>query len=165
MTSPLLISTWSFSLPIIETQFPNLVTAGSALDVVEQCAIAAELDESIDSVGYGGSPDREGRCTFDAAVMTSPSESGSVCGLERHLHPVSVARLVMERTEHSMLVGSLADDFADSHGLESSSILLSVQKQSGNGGSNRTKTQHLLLHLIMDMVNSLEVTIRLELLQ
>ena len=123
MTTPLLISTWSFSLPIIEAEFPRLATPGSALDVVEACARTAESDESIDSVGYGGLPDREGRCTFDAAVMTSPPESGSVCGMERHLHPVSVARLVMERTEHKMLVGSLADDFADSHGLPSESIL------------------------------------------
>ena len=123
MTFPLIISTWSFSLQIIEVEFPMLKRAGSALDVVEACALSAELDESIDSVGYGGLPDREGRCTFDAAVMTSPPESGSVCGMERHLHPVSVARLVMERTEHKMLVGSLADDFADSHGLPSESIL------------------------------------------
>ena len=123
MRTPLLISTWSFSLPIIEAQYPNLTAAGSALDVVEQCAIAAESNEKIDSVGYGGLPDRNGRCTFDAAVMMSPPESGAVCGMERHRHPVSAARLVMERTEHSMLVGSLADDFADSHGLESASIL------------------------------------------
>jgi N4-(beta-N-acetylglucosaminyl)-L-asparaginase len=123
MTNPLLISTWSFSLPIIEAEFSTLATSGSALDVVEACARAAESDESIDSVGYGGLPDRNGRCTFDAAVMTSPPQSGAVCGMERHRHPVSAARLVMERTEHSMLVGSLADDFADSHGLESASIL------------------------------------------
>ena len=123
MRTPLLISTWSFSLPIIEAQYPNLTAAGSALDVVEQCAIAAESNEKIDSVGYGGLPDRNGRCTFDAAVMMSPPESGAVCGIERHLHPVSVARLVMERTEHSMLVGSLADNFADSHGTQLRKIL------------------------------------------
>ena len=128
MTTPLLISTWSFSLPIIEGEFPKLASAGSALDVVEACAISAESNESIDSVGYGGLPDREGRCTFDAAVMTSPPESGSVCGIERHLHPVSVARMVMERTEHSMLVGSLADDFADKQGIASENILADSAK-------------------------------------
>jgi len=128
VTSPLLISTWSFSLPIIEGEFPKLASAGSALDVVEACAISAESNESIDSVGYGGLPDREGRCTFDAAVMTSPPESGSVCGIERHLHPVSVARMVMERTEHSMLVGSLADDFADKQGIASENILADSAK-------------------------------------
>ena len=122
MTTPLLISTWSFSLPIIEAEFSRLATSGSALDVVESCARAAESDESIDSVGYGGLPDRNGRCTFDAAVMMSPPQSGAVCGIERHLHPVSVARLVMERTEHSMLSGSLADDFADEQGLPSETI-------------------------------------------
>jgi len=123
MTTPLLISTWSFSLPIIEAEFPKLSVVGSALDVVEACAIAAESEESIDSVGFGGLPDREGRCTFDAALMKSPHESGAVCGMERHLHPVSVARLVMERTEHSMLGGSLADDFADAQGMPSETIL------------------------------------------
>ena len=128
MTTPLLISTWSFSLPIIESEYPKLTSAGSALDVVEGCAISAESNESIDSVGYGGLPDREGRCTFDAAVMTSPPESGSVCGIERHLHPVSVARMVMERTEHSMLVGSLADDFADKQGIASENILADSAK-------------------------------------
>ncbi|MBC8309088.1 MAG: isoaspartyl peptidase/L-asparaginase [Phycisphaerales bacterium] len=122
MTSPLLISTWSFSLPIIEAEYPKLATVGSALDVVEACAIAAETDESIDSVGFGGLPDREGRCTFDAAVMLSPPQSGAVCAMERHLHPVTAARLVMEQTEHKMLVGSLADDFANSHGLPSENI-------------------------------------------
>jgi isoaspartyl peptidase/L-asparaginase-like protein (Ntn-hydrolase superfamily) len=122
VTSPLLISTWSFSLPIIEAEYPKLATVGSALDVVEACAIAAESDDSIDSVGYGGLPDREGRCTFDAAVMLSPPNSGSVCAMERHLHPVTAARLVMERTEHKMLVGSLADDFADAQGLPSETI-------------------------------------------
>ena len=123
MSTPLLISTWSFSLPIIREEYPTLSAVGSALDVVERCAIAAESDESIDSVGYGGLPDREGRCTFDAAVMLSPPESGAVCGIERHMHPISIARLVMERTPHNMLVGSLADEFADSHGMESSTII------------------------------------------
>ena len=128
MSTPLLISTWSFSLPIIETEFSKLLKTGSALDVVEACARTAESDESIDSVGYGGLPDREGRCTFDAAVMISPSESGAVCGMERHLHPVSVARLVMNETEHSMLAGSLADDFADMQGLRSERVLADSAK-------------------------------------
>jgi N4-(beta-N-acetylglucosaminyl)-L-asparaginase len=128
VTTPLLISTWSFSLPIIKKEFSALTIPGSSLDVVEAVARAAESDESIDSVGFGGLPDREGRCTFDAAVMTSPPESGAVCAMERHLHPVSVARLVMERTVHSMLVGSLADDFADAQGLLSGTILSASAK-------------------------------------
>ena len=123
MSLPLLISTWSFSLRILEEQFPRLAVAGSALDVVEDCARAAEIDESIDSVGYGGLPDREGRATFDAAIMLSPSQSGAVCAIERHIHPVTIARLVMEKTEHSMLAGVLADIFAEAHHHASQKIL------------------------------------------
>jgi N4-(beta-N-acetylglucosaminyl)-L-asparaginase len=136
MTTPLLISTWSFSLPIIKKEFSALTIPGSSLDVVEACARAAESDESIDSVGYGGLPDRNGRCTFDAAVMTSPPQSGAVCGMERHRHPVSAARLVMERTEHSMLVGPLADDFADKHGLPSQTILSESAKAKWEAWKN-----------------------------
>jgi len=97
MSTPIIISTWSFSEPIINEAYPLLEKTMSALDAVEQCAKRAELDESIDSVG--------------------------VCGIERHLHPVSIARLVMEKTEHKMLIGPLADEFADSHGLQSENIL------------------------------------------
>ena len=123
MTDPLLISTWSFSLPIIEKEFSNLLRPNSALDVVESCAIKAEEDESIDSVGYGGLPDRDGRCTFDAAVMTSPNNSGAVCGIERHLHPTSIARAVMEKTPHNIIAGELADQFADECGFPTGSLL------------------------------------------
>jgi isoaspartyl peptidase/L-asparaginase-like protein (Ntn-hydrolase superfamily) len=123
MTTPLLLSTWSFSLPIIETQFPHLLAPATAIDVVEACARDAESNESIDSVGFGGLPDRDGRATFDAAIMTSPHRSGAVCAIERHLHPITMARLVMERTKHKMLAGPLADAFAESQGMEAEEIL------------------------------------------
>ncbi|MDE1038618.1 MAG: isoaspartyl peptidase/L-asparaginase, partial [Phycisphaerales bacterium] len=129
MASPFLLSTWSFSEPILESEYPNLSAGCSALDAVEACVRNAEQDESIDSVGFGGLPDRNGNCTFDAMVMTSPSSSGAVCGIERHLHPVSIARLVMEKTNHTLLSGSLADDFADSHEMKSSDILADSSKQ------------------------------------
>ena len=123
MTIPLIISTWSFSEPLIKEASSLLSSPLGALDAVEQCAMQAELDESIDSVGFGGMPDREGRVTLDAAIMLSPSQSGAVCAIERHKHPVSIARFVMEKTEHSLLAGPLADDFADSYNLPSEAIL------------------------------------------
>ena len=129
MASPFLLSTWSFSEPILESEYPNLSAGCSALDAVEACVRNAEQDKSIDSVGFGGLPDRNGNCTFDAMVMTSPSSSGAVCGIERHLHPVSIARLVMEKTNHTLLAGTLADDFADSHGMESANILADTSEQ------------------------------------
>ena len=65
MSIPMIISTWSFSEPLIKKASPLLSSSLGALDAVEQCAIQAELDESVDSVGFGGMPDREGRVTLD----------------------------------------------------------------------------------------------------
>ena len=139
MTSPFLLSTWSFSEPILESEYPNLSAGCSALDAVEACVRNAEQDESIDSVGFGGLPDRNGNCTFDAMVMTSPSSSGAVCGIERHLHPVSIARLVMEKTNHTLLAGTLADDFADSHAMESANILADTSEQKWESWKKRSR--------------------------
>ena len=124
----MLVSTWSFSESILNTVVSTLGNSANALDLVEACAKMAEADESIDSVGYGGYPDAEGRCTLDAAVMLSPSQSGAVCAIEHHLHAVSIARLVMEQTSHTLLAGPLADAFANKHGLEPSVILAQSSK-------------------------------------
>ncbi len=125
----MLLSTWSFSESILNAVASTLGDSANALDLVEACAKMAEADESIDSVGVGGYPDADGRCTFDAAVMLSPSQSGGVCAIERHKHAVSVARLVMEQTSHTLLAGPLADAFADEHGLESVDILAQASKE------------------------------------
>lgn len=126
-----LVGTWSFSLAAIEAGWRRL--AGHAvpevgeeatgddplLDAIEAACRHADLDPDVDSVGFGGLPDASGRMSLDGAIMRSPLRFGGVCGLRRHLHPVTVARLVMERTEHRLLCGEDADDFADAHGLES----------------------------------------------
>ena len=124
----MMLSTWSFSESILNAVATNLGNSARALDLVETCARMAEADESIDSVGYGGYPDAEGRCTLDAAVMLSPSQSGAVCAIERHLHAVSIARVVMDQTSHTLLAGPLADAFATEHGLEPSFILAQSSK-------------------------------------
>ncbi|MBX3355872.1 MAG: isoaspartyl peptidase/L-asparaginase [Phycisphaeraceae bacterium] len=116
MPSPLMLGTWTFSTRALETAWPALAQGGRALDAaVDACAVAEE-DPSVDSVGYGGLPDATGQVTLDGCVMVAPGQAGSVAGLRRHRHPVRVARMVMERTRHLMLVGDAADDFADSCG-------------------------------------------------
>ncbi len=64
------------------------------------------------SVGYGGYPDRDGHVTLDACIMDSNGNAGSVAFLEGIKHPVSVVRLVMEKTAHVLLVGEGAKKFA-----------------------------------------------------
>ncbi len=120
---PLLLSTWSFSSRGNEAAWPGLIAGGAALDAVEACCAVVDAAPDVDSVGYGGLPDASGRVSLDGCVMLSPSRCGSACALRRHLHPVSVARKVMERTSHVMLAGSDADDFADAAGLPPAELL------------------------------------------
>lgn len=101
----------------------GLSCGGSALDAACTIAEAAERDETIDSVGRGGLPDASGRMTLDACVMVGPARCGSVAGVARHLPVTRMARAVMERTPHVMLVGEGADAFADSIGLAPEDLL------------------------------------------
>ncbi|MDZ4754891.1 MAG: isoaspartyl peptidase/L-asparaginase [Phycisphaerae bacterium] len=120
---PLIISTWSFASRGNESAWEILLRGGEALDAVERCCAVVDAAPDVDSVGFGGLPDASGRVSLDGCVMLSPSRCGSACVLKRHLHPVSVARLVMERTTHVMLAGDDADLFADAHGVAAAELL------------------------------------------
>jgi len=83
----------------------------------------SEADPNVDSVGLGGLPDRDGHVTLDACIMNERGECGSVACLEQIKHPTSVARLVMERTPHVMLVGEGALRFAREQGFAAEDLL------------------------------------------
>ncbi|MDQ3535732.1 MAG: N(4)-(beta-N-acetylglucosaminyl)-L-asparaginase, partial [Bacteroidota bacterium] len=70
-----------------------------------------------------GHPDRDGRVTLDACIMDENGNCGAVAFLEHIKHPISVARLVMERTPHVMLVGEGALIFAIEQGFEKENLL------------------------------------------
>ncbi len=126
-----MVGTWSFAARAIDAawregaQREDAREAGrsESLDAVERACIACERDPEVDSVGLGGLPDSSGRVSLDGCVMLGPARCGSVAGLRTHLHPVSVARKVMEHSAHVMLVGPDADAFADVHGLSRSELL------------------------------------------
>lgn len=119
----LMVSTWDFGAAANAAGLAALQGGGSALDMVEAGGRVAEADESNSSVGLGGLPDRDGRVTLDACVMTWAGDIGAVCALEDVVHAVSVARLVMERTPHTMLVGPGARTFAVEQGFETRNLL------------------------------------------
>jgi isoaspartyl peptidase/L-asparaginase-like protein (Ntn-hydrolase superfamily) len=124
MPEPILLSTWSFGQRANAAGWPYLTAAtGSSLDAVEHACRASEADPHVKSVGLGGYPDRSGEVTLDAAVMRSPSQCGAVCYVRRFLHPVSIARLVMEKTPHVLLAGDGADRFAQLHGMAPADLL------------------------------------------
>ena len=121
---PIVISTWRFGLEANAEAWKILSTKGRALDAVEAGVKIPEADPKERSVGYGGRPDRDGRVTLDACIMDDFSNIGSVACLEHIVHPISVARAVMEKTPHVMLVGDGALDFALSQGFKKENLLI-----------------------------------------
>ena len=116
--SNIVISTWSHGIKANEEAWKILSNGGKSIDAVEAGVKITEADITNRSVGIGGRPDREGHVTLDACIMDENSKCGSVACIEGIKHPISVARAVMERTPHVMLVGEGARDFAIEQGFE-----------------------------------------------
>ena len=101
-----------------------LADGGSALDAVERGANVIEVDPEDSGVGYGGLPNEDGVVQLDASCMDGRTyNAGAVASIENIKTPSSVARLVMERTDHVMLVGPGALEFAKSFGFKEEDLL------------------------------------------
>lgn len=109
---PKVISTWAHGLEANKAAWEVLKNGGNSLDAVEAGAKVTELDVTNRSVGVGGRPDADGHVTLDACIMNWESHCGAVGYLEGIKHPISVARHVMEHTQHVMLVGEGAKKYA-----------------------------------------------------
>jgi N4-(beta-N-acetylglucosaminyl)-L-asparaginase len=127
---PVVVSTWIHGIKANEVAWKVLSEGGSALDAVEFGVKTAEADPENQSVGLGGFPDREGRVTLDACIMNHEQQCGSVAFLEHIVHPISVARKVMEDTPHVMLVGAGALQFAESQGFERQNLLTKASEKA-----------------------------------
>jgi isoaspartyl peptidase/L-asparaginase-like protein (Ntn-hydrolase superfamily) len=120
---PVIISTWNHGLAANEAAMNVLKNGGSVVDAVEQGVWVPEADPDNMSVGLGGLPDRDGYVTLDSCIMAPDGNAGSVAFLQNIVHPVSVARKVMEDTPHEMLVGEGALKFALEKGFEKENLL------------------------------------------
>jgi len=120
---PVVISTWDFGKAANAAAWEVLSKQGRALDAVEAGVKIPESDPNNHSVGYGGLPDRDGHVTLDACIMDENSNCGSVMCLEYIVHPISVARLVMEKTPHVVLAGDGALEFALANGFKKENLL------------------------------------------
>src|SRR5207249_136197 len=118
MHQPLLLSTWSFGQRSNAAAWPALSKGGGSLDAVEAVGCFAESDVTNRTVGVGGLPDASGRVSLDACIMLAPNRSGAVANIRRFGHPVSIARRVMEKTQHVLLAGAEADEFAEREGFK-----------------------------------------------
>ncbi len=126
--APIVISTWNFGLAANDAAWKVLSSGGNALDAVEKGVQVPEADPKVTSVGYGGLPDRDGHVTLDASIMDQNGNCGAVGCLEHIMHPISVARKVMEKTPYIMLVGEGALEFALANGFTKTDLLTPESK-------------------------------------
>jgi len=120
---PLMISS-SNGLQALTLGMGYLKRGHDTLEAVIATVNQVEDDPNDDSVGYGGLPNEDGVVELDASVMHGPTRrAGAVASIQNIKNPSKVAKLVMERTDHVMLVGPGALRFAEAHGLERQNLL------------------------------------------
>lgn len=119
----LIVSTWDFGAAANAAAYAEWKKTGSLVDALEAGARVPEADPENHSVGYSGYPDRDGHVTLDAIIMDDRGNVGAVAALEDFMHPISVARRVMEKTPHTFLVGEGARQFAIEQGFEKTKLL------------------------------------------
>jgi len=117
-TKGLVLSTWDHGIVANDAAMDVLKKGGNALDMAEMGVWKIESDLTGLSVGLGGLPDREGRTTLDACIMDWQHKVGSVAFVQGFEHPISIARAVLEKTPHAMIVGKGAEQFALEQGFK-----------------------------------------------
>jgi N4-(beta-N-acetylglucosaminyl)-L-asparaginase len=103
----------------------ELIVAGAdPIDAVVAGVALVEADPNDTSVGYGGLPNERGVVELDAAVMHGPTHhAGAVASLQNVRHPAQVALKVLRRSDHVLLVGAGALEFARAHGFPEENLL------------------------------------------
>lgn len=108
----------------MEAGWEILKNGGNAVDAVEKAANVIEVDPEDTSVGYGGLPNEHGVVQLDASFMDGKTYSaGAVACLENIKTPSSVAKLVMQRTDHVLIAGIGALEFAKAWGFQEENLL------------------------------------------
>ncbi|MFH0989763.1 MAG: N(4)-(beta-N-acetylglucosaminyl)-L-asparaginase [bacterium] len=108
-----------------------MLAGADALDAVIAGVNIVEDDPNDNSVGYGGLPNEDGDVELDASVMHGPSgRGGAVASLRNIKNPSKIARLVMERTDHVLLVGPGALRFAKMHGFKEENLLTEESRRA-----------------------------------
>jgi len=111
-------------LPCTAKAVERMKEGADTLDAAIAGVNLQELDPEDSSVGYGGLPNEEGDVELDSCVMHGPSRRcGSVASIRGIKTPSKIAKLVMERSDHIMLVGEGATRFAEAHGYKVENLI------------------------------------------
>lgn len=121
---PVVIATWSYGVELCAEAQKVFAAGGDLLDALEKGVNVVENDPDVHSVGYNGLPNEDGVVQLDASIMDGRTHaSGAVGALEGIKNPISVARKVMEKTRHVLLVGAGANAFAKKQGFKQQELL------------------------------------------
>ncbi len=127
--------------PVVISSANGLKATAKAMEMIQQGADAldaviagvniVEDDPKDNSVGYGGLPNEDGVVELDASVMHGPTgQGGAIASLRNIKNPSKVARLVMERTNHVLIVGEGALRFAKAHGFKEENLLTDESREA-----------------------------------
>jgi isoaspartyl peptidase/L-asparaginase-like protein (Ntn-hydrolase superfamily) len=124
MPEPVAIATWVFGQTAVSAAAELLKKGTPALDAAIAGAQLVEDDPKVNSVGYAGLPNSIGAVSLDACVMDGQTlNCGAVAGVENIKHVAALARRVMEKTPHILLVGEGAKLFALQQGFPLENLL------------------------------------------
>lgn len=140
---PKVIATWNVNAAV-EKVWEVLANGNTALDAIEQGCKVEEANVEGQSVGVGGLPDRDGNVTLDACIMNEKGDYGAVVYLQNIMHPISVARKVMEDTPHVILAGKGAQQFAISQGFKTEDLLTENSKKAWEEWKKTSKYQPII---------------------
>ncbi|MGN6402031.1 MAG: N(4)-(beta-N-acetylglucosaminyl)-L-asparaginase [Flavisolibacter sp.] len=151
--NPLVISTWAPNVKANAEAWKILGAGGRALDAVEAGVQIPEADPNDQSVGYGGLPDRDGKVTLDACIMDEHANCGAVMFLESIMHPIKIARLVMEKTPHVQLAGEGALQFALANGYKIENLLTPESEKAWKEWLKTSKYDPMTIPKLLEQKN------------
>lgn len=147
---PLVINTWAF-VEANEAAWSSLQQGDTALDALVIGCTTCEEQQCDGTVGYGGSPDENGETTLDAMIMDGSNMNiGAVGGLRQIKSAAKVARMVLEHTKHTMLVGDAASNFAEMLGFRRESLTTPNSKKIWQDWRNNHCQPNFWLNVIPD---------------
>jgi N4-(beta-N-acetylglucosaminyl)-L-asparaginase len=121
---PVVLATWDYGASLCAGAQKAFARGGDLLDALEQGVNVVEDDPKVTSVGFNGLPNEDGVVQLDASIMDGRThQTGAVAAIERIKNPISVARKVMERTRHVLLVGAGANAFARKVGFKEQELM------------------------------------------
>lgn len=140
---PAVLATWN-NEKAVQTAYNHLLIGKSGLDALISGIKIPEADAMDRSVGYGGRPDRAGNVTLDACIMDNRGNAGSVSYVQGYKHPIEIARRVMEKTPHVMLVGDGVEKFAKAEGFTQENLLTAESKKEYDEWLKESKYQPII---------------------